>query len=89
MQIKGIAQNSCWARLDAHSQRGTESDDTDAVWISDWGANAILRFDPKAERFEAFPLPDSYASVRQLAGRKGEVWGAESAADKLIVIKSE
>jgi len=33
--------------------------------------------------------PDSYASVRQLAGRKGEVWGAESAADKLIVIKSE
>jgi hypothetical protein len=34
-------------------------------------------------------LPDSYASVRQLAGRKGEVWGAESAADKLIVIKSE
>jgi len=27
--------------------------------------------------------------VRQLAGRKGEVWGAESAADKLIVIKSE
>ena len=57
--------------------------------VSDWGANAILRVDPKAERFEAFPLPDSYASVRQLAGRKGEVWGAESAADKLIVIKSE
>ena len=51
MQIKGIAQNSCWARLDAHSQRGTESHDTDAVWVSDTGANAILRFDPKAERF--------------------------------------
>jgi hypothetical protein len=30
--------------LDAHSQRGTESDDTDAVWVSDWGANAILLF---------------------------------------------
>ena len=59
-------------------------DDTDAVWVSDWGANAILRFDPKTERFESFPLPDSYASVRQLAGRKGEVWGAESAADKLL-----
>jgi hypothetical protein len=27
--------------------------------------------------------------VRQLAGRKGEVWGAESAADKLFMIKSE
>jgi hypothetical protein len=36
-----------------------------------------------------FPLPDSYANVRRLAGRKGEVWGAESAADKLFMIKSE
>jgi len=64
-------------------------DDTDVVWVSDWGANAILRFDPKSEKFETFQLPDSYASVRQLAGRKGEVWGGESAADKLFVIKSE
>ena len=29
-------------------------------------ANAILRFDPKTERFEPFPLPESYASVRVL-----------------------
>jgi hypothetical protein len=29
------------------------------------------------------------AIVRQLAGRNGEVWGAESAGDKLFVIKSE
>jgi streptogramin lyase len=43
----------------------------------------------KAEKFESFPLPDYYASVRQLAGRKGEVWGAESRADKLFVLKSE
>jgi virginiamycin B lyase len=64
-------------------------DDTDAVWVSDWGANAILRFDPKTEKFEALPLPNSYVSVRQLAGRKGEVWRAESAADKLFMIKSE
>jgi virginiamycin B lyase len=39
--------------------------------------------------FESFPLPDSYANVRQLAGRKGEVWGAESGADKLFVLKAE
>jgi virginiamycin B lyase len=45
------------------------------VWVSDWGANAILRFDPKTETFESFPLPDSYANVRQLASHKGEVWG--------------
>src|SRR5215831_14414293 len=48
-------------------------DDTDAVWVSDWGANAILRFDPKTEKFEAFPLPDRDTGMRQLAGRKGEV----------------
>jgi virginiamycin B lyase len=59
------------------------------VWVSDWGANAILSFDPKTGRFESFPLPDSYASVWQLASRKGEVWGAESAADKLFMIKKE
>ena len=64
-------------------------DETDAVWVSDWGSNAILRFDPKAEAFESYPLPDRYASVRQLAGRKGEIWGAESGADKLFVLRAE
>jgi streptogramin lyase len=64
-------------------------DETDAVWVSDWGANPILRFDPRTEKFQSFPLPDQYASVRQLAGRKGEVWGAESAADKIFVLKPE
>jgi virginiamycin B lyase len=64
-------------------------DESDAVWVSDWGANAILRFDPKTEKFESFPLPDSYAGVRQLAGRKGEIWGAESGADKLFVLKAQ
>lgn len=32
---------------------------------------------------------DHYAGVRQLAGRKGEVWGAESGADKVFVLKAE
>jgi virginiamycin B lyase len=64
-------------------------DGDDMVWVSDWGANAILRFDPKAEKFQSFALPDFYASVRQLAGRSGEVWGAESRADKLFVLRSE
>ena len=59
------------------------------MWVSDWSANAILRFDPKAEKLESFPLRDPYASVRQRAGRKGEIWGAESGADKLFVLKAE
>ena len=87
------SKNDSWKRWhlpgDSPQPYAVYVDDTDAVWVSDWGANAILRFDPKTEKFESFPLPDSYASVRQLAGRKGEVWGAESAADKLFMIKSE
>ena len=62
-------------------------DDKDAVWVTDFGANAIVRFDPKAERFTQFTLPTPGAAVRQLLGRPGELWGAESAADKLVVIR--
>ena len=51
--------------------------------------NCCRRFDPKSEKFDSFPLPDPYASVRQLAGRPGEVWGAESDADKLFVLKPQ
>jgi virginiamycin B lyase len=62
-------------------------DDQDKVWLSDFGANALVRFDPVKEAFEAFLLPSSGANVRQLLGRHGEVWGAESGVDKLVVIR--
>ena len=62
-------------------------DDRDSVWLSDFGANALVRFDPVKEAFEVFPLPSSGANVRQLLGRHGEVWGAESGVDKLVVIR--
>lgn len=62
-------------------------DDQDKVWLSDFGANALVRFDPAKEAFEVFPLPSSGANVRQLLGRHGEVWGAESGVDKLVVIR--
>ena len=62
-------------------------DDRDMVWLSDFGANALVRFDPVKEAFEVFPLPSSGANVRQLLGRHGEVWGAESGVDKLVVIR--
>jgi virginiamycin B lyase len=60
-------------------------DDQDMVWLSDWGANALVRFDPGRETFEAFPLPTAGAGVRQILGRAGEVWAAESGVDKLVV----
>lgn len=62
-------------------------DEQDKVWLSDFGANAIWRFDPASERFEKFALERRGADVRQLAGRKGEVWGAESGTDHLLVLR--
>jgi virginiamycin B lyase len=64
-------------------------DDQDQVWLSDFGANALVRFDPAAEAFESFPLPSPQANVRQILGRSGEIWGAESGVDKLVVIRTD
>jgi virginiamycin B lyase len=38
--------------------------------------------------FESFPSNKSDAAVRQLNGRAGEVWGAESGADRLVVVRA-
>jgi virginiamycin B lyase len=62
-------------------------DDEDAVWLSDFDANALVRFDPRSEQFTTVGLPSTPAEVRQLLGRKGEVWGAESGVDKLVVVR--
>jgi virginiamycin B lyase len=63
-------------------------DDKDKVWVSDFGANAILHFDPAAETFNAFPSDKTDASVRQLNGRPGQVWGGESANDRLVLVQT-
>ncbi len=63
-------------------------DDQDMIWLSDWGSNSILRFDPAREAFDALPIPSPGAGVRQILGRPGEIWAAESAADKLLVIRT-
>jgi len=62
-------------------------DDRDQVWLSDFGSNALVRFQPETERFTRFPLPSDPGDVRQILGRPGEVWAAESAADALVVIR--
>jgi len=61
-------------------------DEQDKVWLSDFGANALVRFDPVTTNFTAIDLPSTDASVRQIHGRTGEVWGAESGTDKLVVV---
>jgi virginiamycin B lyase len=61
-------------------------DDQDKVWLSDFGSNALVRFDPATSQFTSAPLPSADAAVRQLHGRPGEVWGAESAATLVVVL---
>jgi virginiamycin B lyase len=61
-------------------------DERDKVWLSDFGANALVRFDPTTSRFTRVRLPSPNAAVRQVLGRPGEVWGAESGTDKLVVV---
>jgi virginiamycin B lyase len=63
-------------------------DDRDIVWLTDFGANAIVRFDPRTSRFRVVRLPTQDAAVRQLLGRRGELWGAESGTDKLLVVRT-
>ena len=62
------------------------------VWVSDFGiqddTQSIVRFDPQTEKFEVFSLPSDHSNVRQINGRPGEVWGAQSGLDKLIVFRT-
>jgi virginiamycin B lyase len=62
-------------------------DDQDKVWVSDWPGNAIERFDPATGSFTAFPSDRKRADVRQMLGRPGELWAAESGTDRLVAIR--
>ena len=63
-------------------------DDKDLIWISDFGSNAIVTFDPALEKFQSFQIPSTDAQGRQSLGRPGEVLGAESATDKIMIIQN-
>ena len=62
-------------------------DELDVVWLTEFTADAIVRFDPLTATFRSFAPPSVPSAVRQLLGRPGEVWGAESAADRLVVVR--
>jgi virginiamycin B lyase len=62
-------------------------DERDAAWVSDWGANAMVRFDPETETFQTFPIREPNSNVRQILGRKGEVWTPESGLDRIVVYR--
>ena len=62
-------------------------DEQDKVWLTDFMTNAIVRFDPATEKFESFASSQKGAQVRQMLGRSGEAWGAESGNDRLVVVR--
>ena len=63
-------------------------DDHDIVWLSDFATNRLVRFDPRTNRFRTYPWPADGAAVRQLLGRPGELWGAQSGADSLVLTRT-
>jgi virginiamycin B lyase len=64
-------------------------DSHDKIWLTDFNANAIVRFDPDTEKFDSFTSTRHRANVRQLSGRSGEIWGAESGVDRLVVVREK
>jgi virginiamycin B lyase len=63
-------------------------DDRDIVWVAEWTANAVYSFDPRTEKFERYGFPRPGANIRQIHGRKGEVWLPESGTEHISVIRT-
>jgi virginiamycin B lyase len=63
-------------------------DERDIVWLSDFGGNATWSFDPRSEKFDRIAMPRDSANVRQILGRKGEVWLPESGTEHIAVIRT-
>ena len=63
-------------------------DERDIVWASEWANNTVLAFDPKREQFERYDFPRENANIRQILGRKGEVWLPESGTEQITVIRT-
>ena len=63
-------------------------DTSDKVGISDFGSNSMYMFDHLNETFSKFEIPSPEAIVRQILGIEGEIWGAESGTDHLLLIET-
>lgn len=62
-------------------------DPDDKVWVSEWSEQAMLRFDPLTDKWQGFRSSSRSPNVRQIHGRKGEVWTPESGADRITVYR--
>ncbi|PXW76372.1 virginiamycin B lyase [Blastomonas natatoria] len=65
-------------------------DERDMVWVSDFGDNSTRVFDPRSEKFvRRYPGSGENANVRQILGRKGEVFLPESGTERLMVVRTD
>lgn len=65
-------------------------DERDMVWVSDFGDNSTRVFDPRSQAFvQRYPGSGEGANVRQILGRKGEVFLPESGTERLMVIRTD
>ena len=84
-------KNNAWKTWKAPGDRphvyAVYVDETDRPWISEWDKQVMMRFDPATEKFDSFASSSGTANVRQIHGRRGEVWTPESASGKLVVYR--
>lgn len=64
-------------------------DERDIVWVTDFAANATLSFDLSSERWTSYPGSGDGANVRQILGRRGEIFLPESGTDRLMIVYTE
>ncbi len=63
-------------------------DAQDTVWVAEWTGNTVYAFLPVSETFTAYPMPRANSNIRQILGRKGEVWLPESGTEHISVIRT-
>ncbi|MEN9932465.1 MAG: hypothetical protein RIS17_1038 [Pseudomonadota bacterium] len=62
-------------------------DDRDVAWLTEWAGNVTIAFDTKAEKIiGTYPGSGPKAEVRQILGRKGEIYLPESGLDKVMLV---
>jgi virginiamycin B lyase len=49
----------------------------------------MVRFDPETQSFQSFTHDKSGANVRQILGRKREVWAPRSGTDQIVVYRTK
>ena len=72
---------------DDHAIYAVYVDERDIVWVSDFDTDIVYAFDPRTEQLTAYPSSGRGSNVRQILGRRGEVWLPEAGLDRLMVIR--